>query len=183
MKVNFTPEQDEMIIKAIGECRTQYELQARFNAAFPMHQITYSNLGKRMQKIGVKMGTHNIRPECVPHRNEVGTVICSNGKSARVKTARGYVSANNHYLESRGIKGKRIVHLDGDCTNFRARYIEIVEPCVYHSLCWRGWFFKEADLTRTAILAARLLLMFPKVTHNENQYLVGKWIDDGGTDR
>lgn len=171
MRTNFTPEQDEFILSNIDKCKTLYALVDMFNAKYPFHAIKYSNLGKHLALLGVKKGTHNVRKECVKSRNAVGCIIRSRNHGARIKTENGYVFAGKHYAMTHNITEGRIVHLNGDCADFSDSNIEIVETSVFSSMCWRGWLFKNPELTRTAILAARLLLMFPQMVHNEKQYL------------
>lgn len=182
----FTPEQDTFLREHIGKCYTLHSLVDMFNAAFPEHRITYSNLGKRLQKIGIKKGTHNIRKGKAKSKNPVGTVIKGGngghgGHGARIKTENGYVSANAYFKKK--IFGytksdKIIVNLNGDKTDFSIDNVELVSRPVYHSLCWRQWFFTDAELTKTAILTAKLLSFFPDLTHNENQYCKMKRIGE-----
>lgn len=171
MGIRFTTEEDEFIRNNLETSNTLYDLVERFNSRFPCHQIKYSNLGKRMKKLGVKKGTHNIRKERIWHRNAYGDIIKSKGKSARVKTEQGYVSANRHFREKLGVsENEIIVNLNGDKCDFSEGNIGVVSRAVYFSMCWRGWFFTDPELTKTAILTAKLLQYFPELTHNENQY-------------
>lgn len=171
MGIRFTTEEDEFIRNNLETSNTLHDLVERFNSRFPCHQIKYSNLGKRMQKLGIKKGTHNIRKERIWHKNAYGTIIKSKGKSARVKTEQGYVSANRHYREQLGVSEYEIiVNLNGDKCDFSDGNIEVVSRAVYASMCWRGWFFTDSELTKTAILTAKLLQYFPELIHNENQY-------------
>lgn len=174
MKKYFTKAEDDFLRDHITECLTLYDLTDLFNAEFPNHQITCCNLQKRLKRLGLKKGTHNIRKERVKHINEVGTIIANkNGKKARIKTENGYVSAHDYFRNKIcGDKAKdhMLVNLNGDKTDFSEDNIEIVTKSIYASLCWRGWFFKDRELTKTAILTARLLEFFPDLRHNENQY-------------
>ena len=71
-----------------------------------------------------------------------------------------------------------IIHLNGDLSDFSEGNIEFVTKSVYSSLCWRKWLFKNAELTKTAILAARLLEYFPELRHNENQYYGDRGVEN-----
>ena len=171
MGIKFTEREDNFLREHINKCNTLYELVDMFNSEFPKHQTLYSNLGKRLAVLGIKKGTQKKRKEKIYHRNPIGTVIQSKGHSARVKTENGYVPANRYFKEKYfgGTDGK-IVHLNGDRADFSRDNIVLVSKPIYHSLCWRSWFFRDAELTRTAILTAELLLFFPDLIHNENQY-------------
>lgn len=63
-----------------------------------------------------------------------------------------------------------IIHLNGDLADFSEDNIEFVSRAIYSSLCWRKWLFTNPELTKTAILAAKLLEYFPDLRHNENQF-------------
>lgn len=174
----FTPTEDDFLREHIDECYTLYSLVDMFNAEFPEHQIKYSNLGHRLGKLGIKKGTHNVRKGVMPSKNPIETVILGSKKSgtgrngARVKTENGYVSANAYFRKKyygENAKGI-IVNLNGNKADFSKENVMLVSKSVYHSLCWRSWFFTDADLTKTAILTAELLLFFPDLIHNENQY-------------
>lgn len=174
----FTLAEDEFLRRHVNQCYTLYSLVDMFNAEFPEHQIKYSNLGKRLKKLGIKKGTHNIRKGMMPSKNPIETVILGSKKSgtgrhgARVKTENGYVSANAYFRKKyygENAKGI-IVNLNGNKADFSKENVMLVSKSVYHSLCWRSWFFTDADLTKTAILTAELLLFFPDLIHNENQY-------------
>lgn len=175
MSRRFTAAEDAFLKDNIGKCYTIYDLVDMFNGRFPEHTTNYRNLQKRLQKLGLKKSTHNIRPGAMPSRNSVGTVIRGSAgqHGSRVKTENGYISANKYFKEKLfGYTGndKVIVHLNGDAADFSREHIELVSRPVYHSMCWRSWFFKDTELTRTAILTAELLLFFPDIIHNENQY-------------
>lgn len=169
-RINFTPEQDAYIKETIDSCATVYDLTEMFNARFPEHTTNRSNIGKRMQKLGVKKGAHNIRPDHVHSTNAIGTVIYNSNHGARVKTERGYVPAGKYFRNLYGVKSGVMIHLDGNLANWDIGNIETVDSSVYYSMCWRGWFFKDRELTKTAALAAKLLLYFKDIRHNENQY-------------
>lgn len=177
MGIKFTTAEDNYLRENIDNCYTLYDLQESFNTEFPEHQINYSNLQKRLALLGIKKGTHNVRKGKMPRKNPIGTVISGScGKSrhgARVRTEKGYVSANSYfrnlYFGESGKKGM-IVHLNGDLTDYSRDNILLVSKSIYSSLCWRKWFFRDAELTKTAILTAELLSFFPDLTHNENQY-------------
>ena len=170
----FSMAEDDFIRENIDDCYTLHELVERFNAKFPEHQTSYSNLGKRLQLLGIKKGTHNVRKGAMPRRNAIGTVICNkDGKRARVRTENGYVQANAYFIDKyfgeQG-KGKMIIHLNGNYADFSRENIVLVSKAIYASLHWRKWIFKDAELTKTAILAAELLELFPDLRHNENQF-------------
>lgn len=178
MGIKFTEKEDNFLRDHINECYTLHELLDMFNAEFPKHQILYSNMGKRLALLGIKKGTHNVRKGKMPSKNPIGTVIKgsvtrSGRHGARVKTENGYVSAHSYfrnlYFGESGKKGM-LVHLNGDVADFTRDNIMLVSKPIYHSLCWRSWFFKDAELTKTAILTAELLSFFPDLIHNENQY-------------
>ena len=172
MGIKFTEKEDDFLREHINECYTLYELLDMFNAEFPGHQILYSNLGKRLALLGIKKGTHNIRKGKMPSKNPIGTVIKGSGgcHGERVKTENGYVAANTYFRNLYFGESGMLVHLNGDTADFSRDNIMLVSKPIYHSLCWRGWFFKDAELTKTAILTAELLSFFPDLIHNENQY-------------
>ena len=179
MSIRFTPEEDAFLRENIDRCRTIYDLAELFNAEFQRHKTTYANLQKRLSKLGLKKGTHNIRKEKVHHRNTVGTIIKSKGHGARVKTESGYVAATTYFRNKYGrSKDEMIIHLNGDLSDFSEGNIEFVTKSVYSSLCWRKWLFQNAELTKTAILAARLLEYFPELRHNENQYYGDRGVEN-----
>ena len=97
MKIRFTPEEDNFLRDNLDKCHTLYDLTELFNSEFPQHKTTHCNIQKRLQKLGLKKGTHNIRKEKVRHRNKIGTVIKSRDHAARVKTENGYIPANTYY--------------------------------------------------------------------------------------
>lgn len=173
MAIKFTQAEDDFIRENVDKCYTVYDLTEAFNGAFPNHPTTRDNLQHRMMKIGIKKGTHNIRPGAQPSRNALETVIWDGERGARVKTPNGYVSAHRYFKRKyfgENAEGM-LVHLNGDRADFSHENIALVPKSIYHSLCWRSWFFTDAELTKTAILAAELLLFFPDLIHNENQYL------------
>lgn len=178
MRTKFTQAEDDFLRENIHDCYTLYDLTVKFNDAFPQHQTTDSNLRHHLTILGLRKGTHNIRKEKVHSRNDIGTIIASkDGKKARIKTEDGYVSANKYFLEKyigkNGISYREyaLVHLNGDLTDFTRDNIECVPRSIYSSMQWRGWFFSDPELTRTAILTATLLQYFPDLRHNEDQYL------------
>lgn len=174
---HFTEEEDAFIKDNLQEYQTVIELTDAFNSMFPHHSTTHKNIQKRMAILGIRKGTHNVRKGVMPSKNPIETVIIGRGKSgerhgARVKTENGYVSANAYFRKKyfgESAKGV-IVNLNGNKADFSKENVMLVSKSVYHSLCWRSWFFCDAELTRTAILTAELLLFFPDLTHNENQY-------------
>jgi len=173
-RVNFTPQELIFLRQHINKCYTVYDLTDQFNAAFPKHQVTRSNLSKRLQKLGLRIGSHNIRKEKIHSRNPVGTVITDkNGKRARVKTENGYVQANAYFIAKyfgEDGKGKMLIHLNGDYGDYSKENLVLVSKSIYTMLHWRKWIFKNPELTKTAILTAELLELFPDLRHNENQY-------------
>lgn len=171
MRVYFTPTEDEFLRESLDNCQTMYDLTEKFNTKFPQHITTYGNLQKRLSKLGLKKGTHNIRKEKVHHRNPIGTVIGGKNHGARVKTENGYVGANTYFRNKYGRdKSEMIIHLNGDKADFSENNIMFVSKSIYSSLCWRKWLFSNPELTKTAILTAKLLEYFPDLRHNENQY-------------
>ena len=68
-RVNFTKEQDCFLRDNIHKCYTLYDLTELFNNQFPEHLIKYSNLQKRLAKLGLKKETHNIRKDKIPSKN------------------------------------------------------------------------------------------------------------------
>ena len=178
MRTKFTQVEDDFLRENIHDCHTIYDLTVEFNAAFPHHQTTDSNLRHRLVILGLRKGTHNIRKEKIHSRNDIGTIIASkDGKKARVKTEYGYVSAHKYFLEKYFDKPGvsyleyALVHLNGDLTDFTRDNVECVSRSVYSSMQSRKWFFHDPELTKTAILTATLLEFFPDLRHNEDQYL------------
>lgn len=178
MAIKFTQAEDDFIRENLNKCYTVYDLTELFNRHFPNHPTSRDNLQHRMMMLGLKKGTHNIRKGMQPSKNAIETVIAGSAKAdgsrhgARVKTENGYVSANKYFKRkyfgenAEGI----VINLNNDKTDFSRENVMLVSKAVYHSLCWRSWFFTDPELTKTATLAAELLLMFPDLTHNENQY-------------
>lgn len=174
MGIKFTSDEDAFLRGNIDKCYTLYELVDLFCEKFPGHPTKYDNLQYRLRRLGIKKGTHNIRKGKAKSVNAVGTVICNkNGKKARVKTENGYVPANAYFIKKyfgeQG-KGKMIVHLNGNYADFSKENIALVSKAIYSSLHWRKWIFANVELTKTAILAAELLELFPDLRHNENQF-------------
>ena len=172
-RVNFSKDEDDFLKKHIDECYTLHDLVEIFNEKFPRHKTNYENLQKRLSKIGLRKGTHHIRKGKIIG-NPYGTVIVNkDGSRPRVKTGKGYVAAGPYFREKYfGENGndKKLVHLNGNKQDFSRENIVLVTKSIFSSLCWRGWFFKEPELTKTAILTAQLLSFFPDLVHNENQY-------------
>lgn len=169
-RVYFTSAEDNFLIENLDKCYTIYDLVDIFNIKFPQHATNYSNIQKRLTKMGLKKGTHNVRKEKVHHRNPIGTVIRGKNHGARVKTENGYVSANAYFRKKFDrSEDEMIIHLNGDLADFSEGNIEFVSRAIYSSLCWRKWLFTNPELTKTAILEARLLEYFPDLRHNENQ--------------
>lgn len=173
-RINFTKEQDCFLRDNIHKCYTVYDLTELFNEQFPEHFTNARNLQKHLSKLELRKGTHNIRKEKIHSKNPIGTVIVNkDGKKARVKTENGYVQANayfkNKYFGEHG-KDKMLIHLNGDYADFSKDNVALVEKSTYSSLMFRKWIFKDPELTKTAILTAQLLELFPDLRHNENQY-------------
>lgn len=171
-RVYFSQEEDKFLRDNIHKCYTLYDLADLFNKQFPEHSTNANNLQKRLSILRIKKGTHNIRK--MPSKNPIGTVIVDkHGKKARVKTENGYVQANAYFKKlyfGENEKGKMIIHLNGDYSDFSRENIELVTKSIYTSLMFRKWIFKDPELTKTAILTAQLLELFPDLRHNENQY-------------
>lgn len=174
MGIKYSEAENKFLREHIHECYTLYDLLDMFNAEFPNHRTNYTNLQKHCSILGIKKGTHNIRKEKVKSKNPIGTVIKGSGgdgHGARVKTENGYVAAGKYFKEKYfGTTDGNLVHLNGDMADYSRDNIVLVSSPIYSSLRWRGWFFKDAELTKTAILTAELLLFFPDLIHNENQY-------------
>lgn len=174
MRRNYTTDEDAFLRDNIDKCYTLYDLADSFCEKYPEHPISDNGLRKHLQHLGIKKGKHNIRKEKVKSKNAVGTIIVDKyGKKARVKTENGYVQANTYFIEKyygeQG-KGQMIVHLNGNYADFSKENIALVSKAIYSSLHWRKWIFADAELTKTAILTAELLEMFPDLRHHENQY-------------
>lgn len=177
MPIKFTQAEDEFLRENLDKCLTTYDLTDLFNERFPSHQIKSDNLRHRLALLGLRKGTHNIRKEKVHFVNALDTVIPGSTKNggrhgARVKTENGYVSANKYFKRKYFGDGASgiIINLNGDKTDFSRENVALVSKDVFYSLCWRRWIFTDPELTRTAILASELLMMFPDLIHNENQY-------------
>lgn len=173
-RVFFTPEEDQFLRDNVAKCFDLRELNDWFNDRFSNHIITKSNMTKRLQRLGLKKGSHNIRKGVMPSRNSIGTVIVSkDGKKPRVKTENGYVQANTYFKElyfGKNENDKMLIHLNGDYADFSRDNVVLVTRSIYSSILWRKWIFKDPELTKTAILTAELLELFPDLRHNENQY-------------
>ena len=171
MKKAFTKIEDDFIRNNIDKCNTLYDLVDLFNANFPAHPTSYSNLQKRMARLGIKKGTHNLRKK-PKSKNPIGTIITyKDGTKARVKTENGYVQANGYFKKKYfGDKEGMLIHLNGNLVDFSESNLVLVSRYIYSSLCWRRWIFTDPELTKAAILTAELLSFFPELTHNENQY-------------
>ena len=174
MGIKYTEAENKFLRDHIHECNTLYDLLDMFNSEFPKHQLKYSAMQKCLTSLGLKKGTHNVRKGKMPSKNPIETVIRGSGgdgHGARVKTENGYVAAGKYFKEKYfGNKEGKIVHLNGDNGDFSRENIVLVSNYIHSSLSWRGWFFKDPELTKTAILTAELLSFFPNLVHNENQY-------------
>lgn len=174
MRRYFTEVEDNFLRDNISSAYTLYDLLEKFNANFPEHHIKLSNMQKRLQKLGIKKGTHNVRKEKIRHINSIGTVICNkDGKKARVKTENGYVHADTYFKELYyNCKDNKmlLIHLNGDYSDYSYNNLELVDISVHRALHWRKWIFKDPEITKAAILTVKLLSYFPELVHNENQY-------------
>lgn len=172
MKKMFTSEEDKFLCENIDKCLTVYDLTDLFNEKFPEHKVRCPNLRKRLEKLGIRKGTHNIRKGKAKSKNPLETVIKSEGHSARVKTEKGYVSAEKYFKNKyfgKEAKGM-LIHLNGNYADYSQNNIALVSKGIYASLHRRKWIFKNSELTKTAILTVELLEFFPELRHNENQY-------------
>ena len=174
MGIKYSEAENKFLREHIHECYTLYDLLDMFNAEFPNHQLKTSAMQKHLTALGLRKGTHNIRKEKVKSKNPIETVIKGSGgigHGARVKTENGYVAAGRYFKEKYfGDKDGKLVHLNGDNADFSRENVVLVSRYIFSSLQWRGWIFKDPELTKTAILTAELLSFFPDLTHNENQY-------------
>lgn len=181
MNKKFTQEEDRFIKENVNKTRTLYDLLELFKIEFPERTtISYGSLVKRMQKLRIKKGTHNVRKEKIKSKNKIGKVIVDkSGKRPRVKTENGYVQANKYFKNlywNTKDKNLYIVHLNGDFSDFEEENLVLVDKFVFFSLTTRNWFFKDKELTKAAIMTIELLKFFPDLKKNENQYykMLGK---------
>lgn len=114
------------------------------------------------------------RPKTIhmPSVNEIGAVISDkHGKRCRVKTKTGYISADMYFKRQYGISSeKRIIHLNGDFTDYSRENIIPVSRGIHTAIMFRGWIFRDPERTKAAILCAELLILLG-ATKNENQFL------------
>lgn len=166
----YDTEKIAWINEHINDDCTAEELAETFSARF-RHKVSGNAFRKAINLYcGEKPRPKTIK---MPSKNAVGTVIADkDGKRCRVKTKNGYVSANSYFKSLYGIlKSMQIIHLNGDYTDFQRDHIEFVERDVYSSIMWRKWIFQNIEVTRAAILLAKLMLLLPEIVHNENQFL------------
>lgn len=178
--VYFTEEEDAFIKENLQKYRNLFELTDAFNVAFPHHQTTHMNIQKRMAILGIKKGTRKWRSESKAKvsRHPIGYISVHkrndhNGVYTRIKTEDGYKPANKWYIENvygKNWKEYKLLHLNGDGADFSPENLMCVTTEVISSMSFRSWFFTDAELTKTAALTAELLLCFPDLCHNENQY-------------
>ena len=105
-------------------------------------------------------------------KNKVGDIIAnSEGKKCRVKTEHGYVQADIYFKKLYGLPDNcRILHLNGDYTDFSRDNIMPVSRGVHTAMSFRHWFFSEPEKTKAAALCAELIILLG-ATKNENQFL------------
>jgi hypothetical protein len=65
----------------------------------------------------------------------------------------------------------KIIHLNGDYTDFKQDHIQAVPSNIYSSIMFRNWIFEDIEQTKAAILCAELISLLPEVSKNENQFL------------
>lgn len=175
----FTAEEDTFLRDNLQKYRNLYELADAFNAAFPKHETNQENLQKRLKKLGLKKGTKFWREEIrlSGKRLPVGSIIYDNRKEGkgrtRLKTEKGYVSADKWFLEkvySKSYREHTLIHLNGNRLDFSAENLMCIDKRTFVSMCYRNWFFTDPELTKAAALTAELLLFFPELTHDEDAY-------------
>lgn len=166
----YDAEKIAWINEHINDDMTIEELAELFSARF-RYKVNGNALGKA---INLYCGSKP-RPKTIhqPSVNAIGTVIANkDGKKCRVKTESGYVEANGYFRKLYGMPDNMmIIHLNGDYTDFQREHIEFVEKSVYQSVMVRKWVFADMEFTKTAILLAKLILLLPAISHNENQFL------------
>lgn len=116
-----------------------------------------------------KRANHTFRPS---PKNKVGDVISnSERKKCRVKTENGYVQADIYFKALYGLpENCRILHLNGDYTDFSCDNIMPVSRGVHTAMSFRHWFFSDPDKTKAAALCAELIILL-NASKNENQFL------------
>lgn len=167
----YTKEEIAWISEHYNDDIPMDELANLFNSNFPNHIVTRSALGKTIQKyFGERKRTTKFR---MPSRNKIGTIISDKtGKKCRVKTENGYVQANTYFKKLYGIPDNlKIIHLNGDYTDFKQDHIQAVPSNIYSSIMFRNWIFEDIEQTKAAILCAELISLLPEVSKNENQFL------------
>lgn len=180
MHIRFTEEEDAFIKENLQKYRNLFELTDAFNSMFPHHQTTHQNIQKRMAILGIQKGTRYWRSEkkAKVSKHPIGYILVHKRKDrcgvyTRIKTEDGYKPANKWYVENvygKNWKEYKLLHLNGDSADFSPENLMCVTTTVMISMGYRSWFFKDAELTKTAALTAELLLLFPDLIHNENQY-------------
>lgn len=114
------------------------------------------------------------RPKTIhrPSVNEIGTIISDKtGKKCRVKTKSGYIQADTYFKNIYGISSeKRLIHLNGDFTDFSQDNIIPVSRGIHNAIMFRHWIFSDPERTKAAILCAELLILLG-ASKNENQFL------------
>ena len=153
----------------INDDCTLEELARQFSEKFN-HPTSRMAFNKALTEYcGHKPRVCKWKPQSV---NEIGQVIADkDGKKCRVKTENGYVQADIYFKKLYGLPEKcRIVHLNGDYTNFSRDNIVPVSRGVHTAMAYRKWFFDDPERTKAAILCAELLILVG-YTKNENQFL------------
>lgn len=167
----YTPEELDFIKAHAMDDLPLDKIVAMFNEQFQEHKITRDCLTWIMRKEGIKhKRVSHIRAQS---KNAIGTVIADKtGRRCRVKTENGYVYATDYFTKLYGLpENERIIHLNGDYTDFSRENIVTVRRDVWSALQWRKWVFDDPERTKAAILCAELLLMFPEITKDENSFL------------
>lgn len=129
--------------------------------AFMKATSTYCGHKKRVK--------HSAMPD---RKNKVGDVIAdSDGKKCRVKTENGYMQADIYFKKLYGLPDNcRILHLNGDFTDFSRENIMPVSRGVHTAMAFRHWFFRDPERTKAAALCAELIILLG-ASKNENQFL------------
>lgn len=153
----------------INDDCTLEELAKQFSEKFN-HQVSRMAFNKALTLYcGHKRRVCKWKPQSV---NEIGQVIANkDGKKCRVKTDNGYVQADIYFKKLYGFPEKcRIVHLNGDYTDFSRDNIVPVSRGVHSAMAFRKWFFSDQERTRAAMLCAELIILLD-AEKNENQFL------------
>ena len=116
-----------------------------------------------------KRSKHTTMPA---RKNKIGTVIADKyGKKCRIKTENGYMQADMYFKKLYGFpENCRIVHLNGDYSDYSRENIIPVSRGVQIAMAFRNWFFSDPEKTKAAALCAELIILLG-ATKNENQFL------------